>query len=282
MTLLCAADTRLVDQPPFSASAQDLLKEANGLTPGKGEDAIVLLDEDRWIFAKSGDMRRSMHVIVRLLTAQGVEQWSNLQWRWEPWHQKRPTIQVRVVTPDGALHTLDQSTVVDGPAGGQDDDVYDDARAVKCPLPALTPGAVVEERVEVSSNEHLLTGTISRAFFGRNVPVRLARAYLEYPDELPVRYTAYLLPDLKTTKTLAGGITKVTFEAGPLAANEAAEPLLPPDVPRYAHVLFSTGPSWQTLATDYNKIVEERIANTDVAAIVQAAKAWRGQQIASH
>ncbi len=191
-SFVIAEDTHFADKPPFSASAKEMIAEANRSTPGKGDDVVVLLDEDRWIFDKNGDMRQSMHLVFQVVTAQGVEDWSNLQWRWEPWHEKRPTIRARVVTADGVVHMLDQNTVVDASASAQDNNVYSDVRAVKCPLPAMAMGAVVEEEVEVSST-HLLTGTLGQAYFGRNEPVRLARVYFEYPDELqwgPIKFAS--------------------------------------------------------------------------------------------
>jgi transglutaminase-like putative cysteine protease/tetratricopeptide (TPR) repeat protein len=253
-------------------SAQQMLAEANSVTPGKGDNVVVLLDDDRWVFDKNGDVRQSIHVVFQVLTAQGVEDWSDLSWQWEPWHEERPRIRIRVITPDGTEHLLDQKTVVDAPASDQSNNVYSDARTVKCPLPAMTPGAVVEQDIEVSS-KHLLTGMLDSDYFGRsNTPVRLARAYFEYPTELPFRYTAYLLADLKTTKTEKDGVVQLTLEKGPLLPLDENEPMLPPDVPRQPHIVFSTAQSWKDLALEYDRIVEERIGHADVGSLAKNAR----------
>lgn len=267
-----AADLRVVDKPAFSASPAELLAEAAAAAAGANHNAVFLLDEDRWIFDKNGDILRTKRIVFQVLTTNGVQSWSNFQWFWEPWHETRPTVRIRVISPDGSVHNLDQNTLIDAPANAESANIYSDGRLVKCPVPALAPGAVVEEEVQVSTS-HLLTGTVRILSVARLDPVTLARIYLECPLEMPMRYSTFFLPGEKETKSTDGGKSRLTLEAGPLTPRTLPTAQLAADPSRIPRVVFSIGRSWKDLASEYNAIVEKQIANASVSEFVQTATA---------
>src|SRR6185312_10623381 len=49
---------------------------------------------------------------------------------------------------------------------------------------------------------------------------------------------------------------------------ENADNNLPSDAPPYPSVTFSTGASWHEIAQQYSKVVDERIASSDVQSLV--------------
>jgi len=55
---------------------------------------------------------------------------------------------------------------------------------------------------------------------------------------------------------------------GRLEGIEPQEPNLPPDVATYPEIAFSTGQSWQGMATEYSKIVDSRANASQVQAIL--------------
>ena len=95
---------------------------------------------------------------------------------WEPWHEERPTIKVRVITPDYAVHELDPKTVTDASAREDASNLYSDRRVLRAPLPAIAPGSVVEEEFVVQETAPFFAaGTVQRIFLGRVSGARTAQ-----------------------------------------------------------------------------------------------------------
>ena len=49
----------------------------------------------------------------------------------------------------------------------------------------------------------------------------------------------------------------LTFDVGPLDGIDPREPYLPPDAVHFPIIAFSTGASWQSIAAEYGKIVDD-------------------------
>ena len=60
----------------------------------------------------------------------------------------------------------------------------------------------------------------------------------------------------------------LTYELGFLEGIEGRDQNLPPDEQRFPEVAYSTGVSWQTMATEYSKIVDGRANPAAVQTIV--------------
>jgi hypothetical protein len=197
---------------------------------------------------------------------------------WEPWHQERPAVRIRVITPDYVVHDLDLKTLTDAPARDEQSNIYSDRRVIGGPLPAVAPGSVVEQESVVRENTpYFSAGTVGRYFFGRvSVPVRHSRFAIEAPSSVSLHYMMQLLPDLQPQKTESDGKVRIVFERGAIDSLEMADSYLPADMPAYPSVAFSTGTSWQLVAGDYAAIVESKIKSGDVKAIVE--KLTRGKQ----
>ncbi|MGB8259761.1 MAG: transglutaminase domain-containing protein, partial [Terracidiphilus sp.] len=66
----------------------------------------------------------------------------------------------------------------------------------------------------------------------------------------------------------ANGRVTLTFDVGRLEGVDPRDPNLPPEVARYPEIRFSTGASWQAMATEYAKIVDSHASSAAVQAIV--------------
>ena len=62
---------------------------------------------------------------------------------------------------------------------------------------------------------------------------------------------------------------------GPLDAIDAREPYLPPEDMRFPMIDYSTGASWQSIATEYGKIVDSRASSPAVESVVAPLIAGR-------
>lgn len=264
------AATSLADSPAFSLTPRDLQQLSEQQAPGTTSAAVILVDDEHWIFHPDSTIERRQHYIYKILDASAIQSWSSVQDRWEPWHEERPSFRARVITPDGVAHELDPKALVDAAVGSTLPQSYSDVRVLQGPLPAVEVGSVVEAEVRERSTPIL--GSIAfRGYIARNVPVRFSRFIAEYPETLAFRYTAELCPDLKEVREIRNGTVHLTLIFGAFDPIKETSPLLPFDIPRAAIITMSTGPSWKDVAIRYAKAVDQQIANAAVHDFVATA-----------
>jgi transglutaminase-like putative cysteine protease/Flp pilus assembly protein TadD len=255
--------------PRFVDDAKTLSSAASAVNTPAGADAFVLDEEESYVFDSEGKSVHTQYVVYKVLTQRGAEGWADLAYSWEPWHQERPTLRARVITLDGIVHPLDPATITDAPAKEDESSIYSDRRVIRAPLPAVTPGSIIEEEeVTKETASFFGAGTVDRFYFGRSVPVEHSRLLLDAPASFPLRYTQQLVPEMKPQRTEANGRVQIVFEANFMDAVKSADNNLPSDVPAYPSVTFSTGNSWHELAQQYSKIVDDRIASSDIKSLV--------------
>ena len=262
----------------FTIDAKLLYTEASEYAPSEGTNVTVLADEENYSFDASGRSLYTGYVVYKVLTQQGADGWSSISVAWEPWHQERPAIRIRVITPDYVVHDLDLKTLSDAPAQDEQSNIYSDRRVIRGPLPAIAPGSVVEQEVVVrETTPYFSAGTVGRYLVGRvSVPVRHSRLTIEAPSSVPLRYVMQLLPDMQPQKTESDGRVHIVFERGAMDPLETADSYLPNDVPAYPCITFSTGTSWGRVAENYAAIVDGQIKGSDVKAVVE--KLTQGKQ----
>ncbi len=269
----------------FSANAAAFYEAASTISTPPGEDVVVIREEESHVFEADGRCTTTYYMVYKVITQRGAEAWADASLRWEPWHEERPTLRARVITPDKEEHVLDSKTISDTAARETDSKTYSDRRVLRAPLPAMTVGAVVEEEfIKKESAPPFGAGTVREFYFGHTVPVTQARLLLDAPASLPLQYRLDLLPNLKPQRIEQNGRVQIVFEAGPLEGLAHVPDYLPSDIPVYPGVTFSTGASWQAMAEAYGKIVDERITATDVAPRVKqflVGKTSRSEKIAA-
>ena len=257
---------------PFAADPAAIVRAAAKVEGEEGDDVVVLLTEADYVFDEAGRETYTQRVVYRVLTTGAQEGWSRVEESWEPWHQERPQIRARVITPDGAEHTLDPSTLTENAAVQDDPDMFEDDRVLRAPLPAIRPGVVVEQQVTVRDTAPFFDGGVVRLHgLDPGVLVRHARLTLEAPAAAPLRWVVRELPGVAPRETVAGGRRRLTFEARDLEPLDDPEPGLPAETPRTAYVAFSTGRSWEDLARRYSAIVDRAIQGSDLSAFLRSA-----------
>ena len=260
LTVVAATAKEPWDGPAFSADPAAVIQAASAVAVEEGVDAVVLLEEEKYVFESDGRSVYTWRLIYRIMPPGGVQGWSMAQVLWEKWHQERPSMRARVITPDGAEHFLDSKTIGEFPANQNRLDIFDDMRVLRAPLPAITVGAVVEEEIIVTETAPLFDrGVVKFSTFGRTVPVLQSRLVIEASRSLPLRYVTRLLPSLKLRRSENSGQVRLIFESGALGPIESFEPFLPSDVPLVPYVAFSTGESWSDVAARYGQLVVAQI-----------------------
>jgi tetratricopeptide (TPR) repeat protein len=255
--------------PRFAEDAGALKAAAASANVKAGSDVVVLCDEDSYVFDSQGKSVHKSYFAYKVLSQRGAESWDEFSTHWEPWHDQKPTVRVRVISADGTVHVLDPKTLKDETATDEEDKIYSDARVLRGPLPAISVGAIVEQEVITAETEPFFAaGIVQRLSFGESVPTLDTRLYLDVPSTLKLKYESQLLPELKTERTESDGRIRVSFLQGPMAASETAETFLPGDIPSRPIVAFSVGSDWAGVADKYAEIVDTQISNADLKGVV--------------
>jgi hypothetical protein len=209
-------------------------------------------------------------MMYRIVDEAGVESMGQVERQWSPWYEERPTIEARVVTPDGTVHLLDKSAISDAAARVSSADIFSDDRIIRAPLPAVAIGSVVEYVVTTNSNSPLPDAGMTSAFyFGFGAPIQRVRLTIDAPSSIEPRIvnTSGVEPRVAEKD----GRRVRVFETGPTKAIEDAEWHLPFELSSFPYVAFSTGKSWQDVATRYGAIVDKQIAGSDLQKAVRNA-----------
>src|SRR5207248_1580743 len=77
---------------------------------------VVLLDEANYSFEADGKSHTTQRHMVRILDDSAIEALGTIEVPWAPWYNDRPTVQARVVSKDGTVHTLDAKAITEAPA----------------------------------------------------------------------------------------------------------------------------------------------------------------------
>ena len=223
-------------------------------------DATVLFEQDEYSLAFDGRVTRTHHLIYRIEDKAALESWNETSADWNPWYQSQPAIHARVLQLDGSVSELDPHTLTDVPAKNEDDDTYSDARIYKGPLPSLAIGAIVEEQTIVTDKIPFFSGGgIYRDYFSRRVPVVRSRLIVEVPVDMPFQIKVHALPDSIVHTVLAGNVRRSLVDLTPVPLSIDSDIDLATDKTNYAMVEFSTGASWSSVATAYQKLAEPQI-----------------------
>jgi transglutaminase-like putative cysteine protease/Flp pilus assembly protein TadD len=253
------------NQPAFSADEKALRMAAAEIKPDKDAGTTFLLNEFNLSLDAKGALRQKRHTIYRIETKDAVEGWSEIREEWDPWHQMKPEIHARVLSPDGVIHVLDPKTLAELAVNEDSPDTYSDRRAYGGPLPALTPGAIVEEEIVSQDTAPFFSGgTINRYVLARTSPVKKTRISIFHPESLPIHYVLRLLPDAKVDKKLSDGGENITIEQGPMEAYKSAPKYLPPDAVLYPEIDIWTADSWRQIAAEYSRQINSRFQISDV------------------
>ena len=237
----------------------------------EGTNVVLLEDDEIFSFDEDGRMMHTGYFVYKVLTQKGAEGWDNFSIGWQPWRQARPEIRVRVISSDLSEHLLDPKTITEAPAREGEYKIYSDAKRLRAPFPAVAPGAVIEEEYIERENEPLFAaGRAGWTTFGREgVPVQHSYVEFDTPASLPLRTASMELPDnVKQQREEANGRVKFTFDIPRLEAFDSRDPDLPSNEPIYPQLSYSTGASWQAVATAYSKIVDDHAAVAAVQDIV--------------
>jgi len=278
--------------PALSAKPEDILHAASSSPAPTNGDIEMLFEEHVYKLDEQGRQHRVQRRVYRYLTDKGVDDWSCTEADWSPWCEEKPIFRVRVITPDGQAHALDQESIGEAPAEQDTPNLFSDEKLLRGPLPAISVGAVVEEEVETREIRPLFDrGIVERFLLAQQYPVRKLRLVIDAPAALPLKYKV-IDSDTVPVRTEGKQRVRLVFDLGPLPATESPEDYLPAEDTKTPQVVFSTGKSWNDVAAAYASLIESHLdmelvrplakkaaaEATDRDKIVERLLAWlRGQ-----
>ena len=257
--------------PALSARPEDILRAAAASPAPKDGDVEMLFEEHVYELDEQGREHRTSRRIYRFLTDKGVDDWSCTEADWSPWCEEKPIFRVRVITPDGQAHALDQESIGEAAAEQDTPNIFSDEKLLRAPLPAIVVGAVVEEEIETKEIRPLFDhGIVERFLLAQQYPVRKLRLVIDAPATLPLKYEV-IACNAAPARTEDKGRTRLVFELGPLPATAMPEDYLPAENAKLPQVVFSTGKSWNDVAAAYSDLVESHLDMDAVRPLAEKA-----------
>ena len=243
--------------PAFSETPQQLLTRFAAVQTTEKAAYQILFEEQTVAYGDSGSYSIATHEFVRVLTTEGVDQWSVLDVDWQPWRDSRPVLKARVIRPSGAESTLAQENVVESSSQDGDYNLRSDSKRLSAPLPNLEIGALVEfELVESGKEARAGAGYARRLFLALRGPVEERILRFEYPEKLPFTYTIAGIAPVAPERSASKGLTTLVFRFSKLAGRSTFDQLLPFDVPPAPTFTFGTAQSWNAVAKAYFEATE--------------------------
>ena len=241
---------------PLSMEASELAAMAGEVEPD-GSPLEILWESIDTSIDDEGRAVRGHHRIVRIGTAQGLEEGSLLAATFAPWHQEPPQLEARTVTPQGEVLTLDRDTVTEAAESRESQ-----RRVLRAPIPGTSPGAIVETWVVVrdSAPPSLLgaEGTVDvdpRARHGRVV--------IEAPTAAGLQVDATLPEAAGPKREDVEGRLRFTLTREPLPEGETAS------------VRYTTVPSWPDAAARLATLFEP-LSAPEITSAAAPAKGLAG------
>lgn len=266
--------------PAFAAAPADIQSAAARIEAEPFIEATVLLETDSYSFDAAGRMTYRHHMIYRIETKEGVDDWAEIRIRWSPWYQNQPEIKARVIAPDGKVTMLDQKTITDGPAREDSEDTYTDDRIHKVPLPAIAVGVIVEEETVSSDKQPFFSGGgVYGDSFSRTVPIVRAELFIDVPAATDFRFKQSALPGAQVKNEVSGDTRHFSLEQGYLPAQAESDIKLSTHNIEGPYVEFSTGESWASVAKAYRSLAEPNIDPSQVKSLLPKPGANRTETI---
>src|SRR5437764_10681644 len=197
------------DAAPFASDPKELIAAAEKVPSDAG--FVVLLDEAHYSFEADGKSHTTQRHMFRVIDDSAVEALGTIEVPWAPWYNDRPTVQARVVSKDGTVHTLDANAITEAPAR-EDLDIFSDNRVLRAPLPGVAVGSVIEYVIQFNGNNPIADAGASDIFvLGGYAPTQRTRMTIDGPSSLEPRIVNK--SDLQAKTEEKNGRRITTFES---------------------------------------------------------------------
>lgn len=275
-TTACARAAEPWDAP-FAGDPRTIVEAAKLIPVPDEQMVIVLLEQHRYVIDENGRTLSKVRKVLRIVTEEGLEEWSSIEQEYQPWHESKPEMRARVIGVDGTVHWLDGKTIADSPASEYDQNIFSDRRVLRAPLPAVAVGTIVEYEIVTRETAPLFNaGEARRVTIFDGVPIRRFQLSIEAAKSVPLKTVTKLIPESAIQRSQNGAKTQFNCEIGPLEPRKSVEGNLPSDVPSYPYVSFSTGKTWEEIAAQYEAVVDQQIKTGNLGPLIEGVDSTGG------
>lgn len=254
---------------------------------------IRLLNEQRFYFATDGTVRTTSWEIFRVKDKEGASSASRVDAMWEPWHKDRPTIEARVINPDGSVITNDGKDAIEQPAGNSDPSVMTDSRQLTLLLHGVELNSIVE--IKISNVERMEAGAwFNRASMTDFFPAKVHRLVIEHDKDVKLTLRCVgpeLTPQTSDNPVGAAAVKdaqpyrQIVYHVDlPQPPMDQMETGCGPDRSSLSTIEFGTPRAWTELGKHYAQSVEKAIGDGNkfsislVKSVAAQSKAWTARE----
>ncbi|HTR53232.1 MAG TPA: DUF3857 domain-containing protein [Kofleriaceae bacterium] len=239
-----------LDKPSFTATPAEML--AAGKT-AHGEGVVVLRTDESIAIDDRGLVTRRWREVFVVRDKDDADDWSVLGTTWEPWHDNKPQVRLRVIDPSGRVEEPDPARTSDAPSA------HGASRRLDVQLPVMAVDAVVEEEITLTEHTPIVGAGGSAVFFAGDSAPRSTRITLSAPAKRALHVERGMPAGVRAKHDTAAGRETWSYTLGPLD-EPTWEPNVPPDVYQRPYVGITTVGSWPQLARDLGKTIDAQIA----------------------
>lgn len=238
---LMAQARTLADAPAFAVPSKEIAR-----WPANTDPFQMLLTEVHLRYDDAGRLVRTSRMVYRLNHPSSIDHFGTREFDWAAWHQNRPQIDIRVVSPSGEERRLDPTTISER-VGRVQNQVIDDRRTLVAALPGLTVGALVEEVLVTTDSRPVYPGAPvsgGHRFFASEVSSPIQRLVIDSarPPQLATANWPHAPP--KVEKKGDRHIVAIEVKR----AGQERDP---------ARIEWSLGGTWQDAANAYATLIAE-------------------------
>ncbi|WP_153555908.1 DUF3857 domain-containing transglutaminase family protein [Roseimaritima sediminicola] len=233
-----------------------------------------ILSSAHYRFLASGELRTTIWAIARPQSQDELANVAQLHAEWSPWHEQRPQLEARVITPDGEIIVLDAAQVVEHAGEASTPGVLMDRKALTAVLSGVQPGAIVETKTVLVSQplmeraigfQHVLASLmptrIQRLVISGEPGVRWSEQTLgEVPPAMP--WTAEGIADSAEGIVESAEETEYRLVDAP-GLFEWFEPGCGPRASSYPLLFAAVTSDWEQLGAMYGKRIDQAISQGD-------------------
>ena len=228
----------------------------------EGESFVYLLDDGVVVYLANGQSKRTYRQVAQILTQDGVENWAEQRFSFEPGHQKLTVNWIRVVKPNGEVVSAKPSHVQDSDVPAtMGNPVYADRKVRRASLSGVAVGTIVDYSYTIEELKPYRPGDFLTSWsITTGLPTRRSRFIVDMPaNVMPHLIERNLRKPAKVTT--ASGRRVYTWTAADLPKPKS-EPFAADSNGVFQSVALSAPNSWQSISKWYAGLARDRYTLT--------------------
>ncbi len=254
----------------FGHTFEELQDEANiklSNDPKFGREQLVL--EYKLTFNEKGAGEESVREVwVSRLKDTGAQ--GTIQRSYSPWYQNQPSYSARIFDRSGNAYEVKEEDIIVSSIQSEDRTVLSDDMILQAVLPGLQEGGIVEELAITSERAPFFKSGTMRSFqLDTFIPTHYLLLEIEAPEDLPLN-VGILGPEVPIQQEIKDGKKhwKVEIQKPRLVDITKLEGNTPANTHQLSSLIVTTGQSWNSVASEYSNIVDQKLKDTDFASIL--------------